>query len=88
MEYRISATDLARRLGDVLGRIRYRGDSFLVERNGALVARIGPPEAVTGPTLDDTLDAWDEASHHDASFADDLERVNAEDRVPEDRWGS
>ncbi len=38
MELRISVTDLARRLGDVLGRVRYRGDSFLVERNGALVA--------------------------------------------------
>ncbi len=42
MEYRISATELARRLGDILGRIRYRSESFIVERNGRPVARIGP----------------------------------------------
>ena len=42
MEYRISATELARRLGDILGRIRYRSESFIVERNGKPVARIGP----------------------------------------------
>jgi hypothetical protein len=34
---RISATELARKLGDVLGRVRYRGESFIVERNGAPV---------------------------------------------------
>src|SRR3990172_5706358 len=47
MEHRISAKDLARRLGDVLGRVRYRGDSFVVDRNGEAVARgacgRGPP---------------------------------------------
>lgn len=45
MESHISATDLARRLGDILGRIRYRGESFIVERNGKPVARIGPVAA-------------------------------------------
>jgi antitoxin (DNA-binding transcriptional repressor) of toxin-antitoxin stability system len=39
---KISATMLARQLGDVLGRIRYRGESFEVERNGVIVARIEP----------------------------------------------
>jgi len=38
----ISATDLARRLGDVLGKVRYRGDSFIVERKGTPVAEFGP----------------------------------------------
>jgi prevent-host-death family protein len=43
MEGGISATELARRLGDILGRVRYRGDSFLVERNGEPVARLAAP---------------------------------------------
>ncbi len=47
MEHRISATELARRLGDILGRIRYRGDSFTVERHGTPVARIGPVEGAS-----------------------------------------
>ncbi len=51
MEFRISATDLARRLGDVIGRIRYRGDSFTVERHGTPVARIGPVEGASRTTV-------------------------------------
>ena len=42
MEHRITATDLARRLGDVLARVRYRGDTFVIERNGDAVARVTP----------------------------------------------
>ncbi|MGH7549440.1 MAG: type II toxin-antitoxin system Phd/YefM family antitoxin [Gemmatimonadota bacterium] len=72
MEHRISATDLARRLGDVLGQIRYLGDSFVVERNGEPVARL----------------AWQEAAESEAGFAEALERVGAADRLPGDPWGS
>ena len=46
MERRITATELARRLGDILGRIRYQGESFTVERNGKPVARLTP---IRGP---------------------------------------
>jgi hypothetical protein len=37
VELRISATDLARKLGEVLGTIRFRRDTFVVERNGEAV---------------------------------------------------
>jgi prevent-host-death family protein len=86
MEERVSATELARKLGDVLGRVRYRGDTFVVERNGHPVARIAPvvPPRVT--TLEDTLSAWGTAGDRDASFADDLERIGASDRPPEHPW--
>ena len=42
MEGRISSTQLARKLGDILGRVRYRGESFVVERNGDPFARLVP----------------------------------------------
>jgi len=42
MEQRISATEVARRLGDVLERVRYRGGSFVIERNGSAMARLVP----------------------------------------------
>lgn len=45
MESRITATELARRLGDVLGQVRYRGDSFVIERHGVAVARLAPIQA-------------------------------------------
>ena len=88
MEHRISATELARRVGDVLGRIRYRGDSFLVERNGELVARVVPVAEHPAATLREALDAWIGAGPGDDAFADDLERVMTADLPPEDPWAS
>ena len=88
MEHRITATDLARRLGDVLGRIRYRGDAFLIERNGEPIARIGPLPGRSVSTLSEALRAWVEAADPDPTFAHDLECVAEQDRVPENPWGS
>ena len=42
MESKISATELARQLGHILGRVRFRRDVFVVERNGQPVARLVP----------------------------------------------
>jgi prevent-host-death family protein len=50
MDTTISATDLARGLSDVLNRVRYRGERFIIDRNGeptALLAPIEPPAAIT-----------------------------------------
>ncbi len=86
MEYRISATEFARKLGDVLGKIRYRGDSFIVERSGEPVARIARFPGHSDETLAAALGAWREAVPPDPAFADDLERVNRADRTPENPW--
>ena len=86
MERKISATELARTLGDVLGRVRYRHESFVVERNGAPVARVVPLSPDDAITLSEALAAWSDASPADRSFADDLERVGAADRVPANPW--
>ena len=82
MEGRISATELARRLGDILGRVRYRGDSFLVERNGDPVARLVPVPGKSATTLREAFGAWRAAGKPDPGFADDLERVGSADRPP------
>jgi antitoxin (DNA-binding transcriptional repressor) of toxin-antitoxin stability system len=88
MEHRLSATDLARRVGDILGKIRYLGDSFLIERNGEPVARLVPlPERPHG-SVAEALRAWAGAGESDAAFAADLERVSSADRPPESAWGS
>ena len=88
MEHRISATELARKLGDVLGRVRYRGDSFVVERNGDAVARVVPLPGSSATSLREALTVWRSAGEAEAGFADDLERVGAADRIPEDPWAS
>lgn len=88
MEGRISATELARRLGDILGRVRYRGDSYVVERNGEPVARLVPVPGKATITLREALVSWRGAGRPDSSFAADLERVSEADRPPESPWGS
>lgn len=87
MEHRISATELARTLGDVLARVRYRGDTFVVERNGTTVARL-VPAAETGTTLAEALAAWRSAGPPDPAFADALEEIDSLDWPPDDPWAS
>ena len=88
VEGRISATDLARRLGDILGRVRYRGESFVVERNGDQVARLVPVPGTAHATLREAFASWRRAGKPDPGFAADLERVGKADRPPKSPWGS
>ena len=88
MERVISATALARRLGDVLGRIRYRGESFVIERNGVAVARLIPVGTDQHAPVAEALGRWREAGEPDPEFASTLERIGAADRAPGDPWGS
>ena len=82
----VTATELARKLGDLLGRVRYRGESFVVERNGVAVARLEPANAASPPAFSVALAAWSGSGLPDASFADDLERVNAADKALKNPW--
>ncbi len=85
---RISSTELARSIGDILGRVRYRGETFVIERNGKDVALLSPEPAPVVRHLRDVLHAWLDAGPPDLEWAEILERVGQEDRPPEDPWGS
>ena len=84
----MTATELARNVGDVLARVRYRNESFTIERNGRPVARIVPAEKAAGGTVREAFTAWIAAVAADADFADDLARVNAADQPPDSPWES
>lgn len=86
MSTRITATELARKLGDILGRVRYRRESFVIERNGAPVARL-EPLAASPATVREVLTAW-RLGGPDPEFAEALERVGDADRTPENPWDS
>lgn len=88
MEHRITASLLARRLADILGRVRYRGDTFVVERHSVPIARIEPAGDVPRATLADAARAWMAGAGKDPAFADDLERVSKADRPPKNPWAS
>jgi len=67
-------------------KVRFRGDSFVIERNDVPVARLSPWPAAAEGTLAEGLRSWLEAGDEDPGFADDLERVNRADRPPRDPW--
>ena len=84
---RVSASELARRLGDILGRVRYRGETFIVERHDVAIAHIGPVPGATKATLRDAAVAWQSVTA-DSAFADELESVGSADRPPGNPWDS
>ncbi len=90
MATRITATEVARNLSDVLNRVRYRGESFVVERAGEVVAQIVAPKpetSVTGQTLIEKIRSLPPV---DKGFADDVQKAidSQPVEVPRDPWAS
>lgn len=87
----LSATEVARNFSEVLNRVRYRGEEFVIMRGGEPVARLAPePERATRPpsTLGNLLDLY-ERRKRDPGFADDLEAIQANpSRVEGSPWDS
>jgi prevent-host-death family protein len=88
MESRISATEAARRFSDLLNRVYYKGEEFVVERGGKPVCRIvpAPRKRFTGSDL---ARLWARLPKPDKGFWDDVEeaiRIGNRDLEPKDRW--
>jgi antitoxin (DNA-binding transcriptional repressor) of toxin-antitoxin stability system len=77
MEVTISATYLARHLSDVLNRVYYKGDRFVVERNGEVVATLEVPKPVRPVSLREIAAALDRIALPDKQFFDELEQIQA-----------
>lgn len=82
MTTKITATELSRNLSDVLNRARYRGERFIIERNGEAVATIEPPSAVRPVSLREITAKLAKVPRPDDRFADDLEAILKEMRQP------
>lgn len=76
-ETKITATQLAKNLSDVLNRIRYRGERFVVERNGEPVASLGPVTSPRGITASELVALVGDLEMPGDGFADDLEAIQA-----------
>lgn len=64
------------RYGEVLDRVRNRGERYTVERDGQPVALLTPP--VPKPfTVADFLDLWERIPHPDDAFGDEVEATQA-----------
>ncbi len=86
-EIHVSSTELVRSIGDILGRLRYRGDSFIVEKNGKPIAILSPYAGPAHRTLKDVLGAWLDAGERDEDFADLLDEIGLSDAPLGDPWG-
>jgi prevent-host-death family protein len=75
MTTKITATELARNLSDILNRVRYRGERFLVERNGETVAVLEPAGSTKVFTVADFIEWWHRAPKPDPEFWDDVEKA-------------
>ena len=72
-------------MGDVLSRVKHTGESFMLTKSEKPVARLvrfSASSRASGAEIMKALNAlpWD------PGFADDLERVNRMDRIPENPW--
>jgi antitoxin (DNA-binding transcriptional repressor) of toxin-antitoxin stability system len=73
----ITATELARSLSDILNRVRYRNESFVIQRNGETIATIMPSSPPRSVMLHDALRALGQVEFPGDGFADDLEEIQA-----------
>jgi prevent-host-death family protein len=75
MDTTITATELSKRLSDVLNRVYYRGECFTVARNGEPVAVLGPAGRPRHITLRELAAQIGDVPLPDAGFADDVEAM-------------
>jgi len=88
METRVSATEAVRTFSDLLNRIRYRGEEFVVERGGEPVCRMMPATAPRRLTLRQLASLLREVPSPDAEYASDVRRaVRSQRRLPRSPWG-
>jgi antitoxin (DNA-binding transcriptional repressor) of toxin-antitoxin stability system len=83
MQKTITATQLARSLSDILNRVQYRSETFVVQRNGETIATIAPAGPRLGTTLQDVAEALKDLKMPGDGFADDLEEIQANQPLAE-----
>jgi hypothetical protein len=86
MKVRISATRAARNFSELMNRVHYRGEVFVVERGGKSICEIRPsgPAKFTGRELANLLRAL---PRPDEEYLTMLEELMAKQpKVAESRW--
>lgn len=85
----LSATEAARRFSDLLNRVQYRGETFIIVRNGQEIARITAAPRLASRSLKELAERLETMRTGDPDFARDLEQVQDEQPpVGEGPWAS
>lgn len=86
METRIRATEAARRFSDIVSRVRYRGEAFVVVRGREEMCRIAPT-APPSRTVRDLVELLRTAPRPDAGYSRAVERaIRRQGRPPRPPW--
>lgn len=84
---RISAAHAARSFSEILNRVKYRGESFVVERNREAVCRIEPVTQRQPLTTDNLAEFWKSLPRPDPQYMDDLNEIRRLFRkLPKSAW--
>ena len=87
MATRVSATEAVRTFSDLLNRIRYRGEEFVVERSGEPVCRMTPAAPPKHVSLRDLTSLLGEIPKPDGGYASDVRRAaRRQGRLPRSPW--
>lgn len=82
----ISATTAARSFSDVLNRVKFRGEEFMIVRGGEEVARLSPVTSVP-IRFGELLELLRDGRRWDLGFARDLEFIQAsQPKLDTDPW--
>jgi antitoxin (DNA-binding transcriptional repressor) of toxin-antitoxin stability system len=87
----LSVTEAVRNFSDVINRVYYQGQTFLLSRGGTVVAQITPPEkVVTGADMLRIWPTWSRLDPEDAEqWAKELEELRTQAGPPTERkWDS
>jgi prevent-host-death family protein len=86
MKSRISATEAARSFSELMNRVRYRGESFVVERSGKPICEIVPakPAKFSGAELAKLLRSLPRPDEEYLAFVEEL--IAKQPSVAESGW--
>jgi prevent-host-death family protein len=86
MESHLSATEAARNFSDLVNRVLYRGEVFVIERGGQPVCRIVPARPASF-TLRNLVQLLKTIPKPDPGYWDDIEHIHrSQPPLPEPPW--
>jgi len=71
---RITATEAARKFSEILNRVKFKGESFIVERSGRPVCEIRPAQE-EGISTQELVEILKSGPHPDKAYLDILEEI-------------
>ena len=89
MSQKVTATEAARNFSELLNRVRYERETFVILRGGEEIGQLAPVEPLSGITFRELIAVLDRVEKPDEQFADDLEKIQAEQPLAgESPWHS